>query len=599
MEKETDLHTAAARIEALRAGSGASPIGEGIRRLMEHVDDAEAGQPEAYVFSDLQKYTWLRGGDTGKMPVPLAAELVGKLSAKCEMFLVDVGGEPKFNYMLTELGPEEWLLSTGMPVRFRARVEAWGKPPPEATATVTFLVDGVKKGVREARPESTGKMPVPPAPLVFEHRFARPGEYLIEAVVEGDEHRVDNRRMCLVTVPENVEVLVLDESASSPNLPQVPEPAGGSALPPSAYLVRAIAPPSHPGMERVSRFAAKVIHPSQADYENVERYGAVVLCDTGSLTEALAAKLEGYVSDGGALWLFLGPRVNVYQYNKLLLREGKGLLPCRLAGQTAEGQDEHALRFGQSTHPALAVLTGSGGSDASFLHHMDIELQAGARVVLALSNGAPALVEKGFGRGKVLLANTTAGVEWTRLPATAEFPILVQELLRYLVGSPDAGVNLSVGDRFESPVFVSTQHLMLRHPDGRRERVTPRLGTHSGRNVSPDRKDAWLMTFAGTQQQGLYEIVDAPPEALPRLRFVVNQMPQEGDLSRLSAGEVRDALGGAWRPIGPEVPLEEFAARLHAVTELAPEVLWLLAAVLAAESFLAVRFGRRRRGAAA
>jgi hypothetical protein len=345
-------------------------------------------------------------------------------------------------------------------------------------------------------------------------------------------------------------------------------------------------------MERVSRFAAKVIHPSQADYENVEKYGAIVLCDTGALSEALAAKLEGYVADGGALWLFLGPRVNVYQYNKLLLKEGNGLLPCRLAAPKAPAGDFGFRISDSGFQSAISNLQSAiTNPDARFLSHMEAELQAGARVVLSLSDGAPALVEKGFGRGKVLLANTTAGVEWTRLPATAEFPILVQEMLRYLVGSPDAGVNLNVGDRFESPVFVSTQHLMLRHPDGRRERVTPR--------PRGDRKDAWTMTFAGTQQQGLYEIVDAPPEALPRLRFVVNQPPQEGDLSRLSAGEVREALGGAWRPIGPEVPLEEFASRLHAVTELAPEVLWLLAAVLAVESFLAVRFGRRRRGGAA
>ena len=576
---ETDLHTAAARLEALRPGSGAAPISDGLawaaERLGERIADGlpairrnpPGGQAELYVFSDFQKLTWLRGGAAGVL------KLFADLSARCETFLVDVGGQPRFNYMVTGLRPEEWLMSTGMPVRFRAVVEAWA-PPKDARATVTFLVDGVKKDVREVRPAEQ------PVPLVFEHRFARApragersGEYVVEAVLEGDEHRVDNRRICLCTVPESVPVLILDEAAD------------GQA---SSYLARALAPPSPPGMERVSRFSAKVAHPSQLDYENVGNYAAVVLADTGALTEAMAAKLEAYAADGGALWLFVGPRANLYQYNKLLFRDGKGVLPARLVGRAAAQAEAPYIRFGESTHPALAQLTGRGDKDAGVVGYMDLELASDARVVLALSNQAPAVVEKSFGRGKVLLTNTTAGVDWTVLPATAEFPILVQELMRYLVGSPDAAVNLSVGDRFQEPVFVSAQHLLLRHPDGRKERLTPRQ--------RGGRKDAWAVSFDGTRQQGVYEFVDTPPEVLPRLRFAVNQKPEESDLTRLSEADFRDAFGGAGRWIGPGVPVEEIVAKLHSVTELTPGVLWLLVLLLAGESLLAARFGRRREG---
>jgi len=557
VEDETDLHTAAARVEALRPGSGAAPITDGLAWVKERL--GESGRAELYVFSDFQKLTWTRDG--------AAPKLFADLSSRCETFLVDVGGQPRFNYMLTDLRPEEWLMSTGMPVRFRATVEAWA-PPKDARATVTFLVDGVKKDVREVRP---GEQPVP---LVFEHRFARAGEYVVEAVLEGDEHRVDNRRICLCTVPESVPVLILDETADGQE---------------SSYLARALAPPSPPGMERVSRFVAKVVHPSQLDYENVGNYAAVVLADTGALTEAMAAKLEAYAAEGGALWLFVGPRANLYQYNKLLFRAGKGPLPARLVGKAGSPQgDVPYIRFGESTHPALAQLTGSGDKDAAVLGYADLELASDARVVLSLSNKAPAVVERRFGRGKVLLTNTTPGVEWTLLPATAEFPILVQELMRYLVGSPDAAVNLSVGERFEEPVFVSAQHLLLRHPSGRKERLTPR--------PLAGRTDAWAVSFDGTREQGVYEFVDAPPEVLPRRRFAVNQRPEEGDLTRLSEADFRDAFGGGGRWMGPGVPVEEIVAKLHSVTELTPGVLWALVLLLAGESLLAARFGRRRGG---
>jgi len=596
LENETDLRTAAARIEGLRAGSGASPITDALARVEDHLKRGGDSQPELYVFSDFQAHTWTRRG-AGTMA---ASQLLGEVTAQCETFLVDVGGRPEVNYMLTDFRPDEWLTSAGMPVSFRAVIETWGKPSGDATATVTFLVDGVKKDVRETRP--TGG----PTSVVFERRFTRPGEYLVEAVLEGDEHRIDNRRFCLCTVPESVRVLVLDETA--PAMPGNGVEANGDASPAagadgypeelareSVFLARAIAPPSHPGMERVSRFSAKVIHPVRVDYENIGEYAAVVLADTGMLSEPLVAKLKNYVADGGALWIFAGERVNLYQYNKLLFEEGEGLLPCRFVS-TVAAQDAGAagnpgglphVRFGKSVHPALARLTDYGSEDARFLRYMELELKPDARVVLALSNGAPTLVEQEFGRGKVLASSSTAGVGWTYLPATAEFPILVQELMRYLVGRPDAAVNLSVGDRFEEPVFVSTQHLLLRHPDGHKERLTPRQ--REGRD------DAWVVSFDGTRQQGVYEFVDTVPGVLPRHRFVVNQEPEEGDLSRLSRNDVRDAFGGSWQWIGPEVPVEELAAKLHTVTGLAPGILWALAAVLGIESLLAARFGRRRR----
>ncbi|MCX7804672.1 MAG: hypothetical protein N3A38_05720, partial [Planctomycetota bacterium] len=502
-----------------------------------------------------------------------------------------------FNYMLTDLQPEDRLMSTGLPVRFRARVELWGKPPEGSAASVTFVVDGAKKDVREVR-VSDGS-----ASLVFEHRFAKAGEHLVEAVLEGDEHRVDNRRMYLCSVPESVPVLILDESA--------PDESGGAAGPApeaadrtgsrladrldfqSAYLARAIAPTTHPAGERVSRFSAKAIPVSRIDYENLDSYSAVALMDCGNLSEAAAAKLEGYVADGGTLWIFLGPRVNAYQYNRFLWREGRGLLPCRIKDGASvaspDPKDAPLIKFGESTHPALTELAGMGSPDARVLRYMNLETEGGGRTVATLSNGTPAILEKDVGRGKVILVNTTAGVEWTMLPATMEFAIMVQDMLRYSIGNPDASVNLNVGDVFEEPVFVTAQHLLLRCPDGRKERLTPRK--------REDRAAAWTVAFAGTRQQGVYEFMDVSREVLPRLRFVVNQKPEEGDLSRLSRGDFAQAFGsGAWRWIGPETPVEEFVAKLHSVTELAPGVLAALLAVLAVESYLAARFGRRRGG---
>ncbi|MDP6355924.1 MAG: BatA domain-containing protein [Planctomycetota bacterium] len=582
-ENESDMFTVAARVERLRPGSGASPISEGLDWVLEYLERNNAEGTELYIFSDFQTFTWQPPG--GK-----AAEVSKKLSEisdQCETYLVDMGGNLSFNAIATALKPEEWVMSTGMPVKFQAAVEIWGTPPSDARLWATFLVDGVKKGVQEIEPTKSSSS------LGFEHRFASPGEFVVEVVVEGDEHLVDNRRLYLCSVPESVPVLILDESVMASPMPG----AGGrngaksgteATERDSSFFARAISPTTRPGMEKVSRFSSKVVHPSRIAYENLRGYGAAVVTDLSNLDESTVAKLEKYVADGGVLWLFLGPRVNIYDYNKALFKDGRGLMPAKLVSKAAalSGKEPPFVKFGESSHPALAELADSVGKDARFIGFFQLEKQPGTRTVLSLSDGTPAVMEKEYGRGKVLLTNTTVGLEWTFLPATVEFPIMVQELLRYLAGSPDASVNLTVGDSFEQPVRISTQHMLLRHPDGSKERLTPRKRT--------DDQDSWYVRFDRTRQQGLYE-VNAVAEALPRRRFIVNQSSAEGDLTRLSSAEFSEAFGsGGWTWLGREIPVVTFASNLHSVTELAPPILWSLMLILSVESFLALRFGKRR-----
>jgi hypothetical protein len=235
----------------------------------------------------------------------------------------------------------------------------------------------------------------------------------------------------------------------------------------------------------------------------------------------------------------------------------------------------------------LARLAGDERAALSQYVKLNVEKMSDqARVIVPLSNGEPLIVERPFGRGRAILVTTTAGTDWTRLPAVAQYAILVQELLRYVVGNPDADVNLNVGDLFQQPVFVSTQHLLLRYPDGIKDRLLP---ARSG-----DDDQAYTLLFDRTTQQGLYEI-ETIEEVLPRRRFVVNQSPVEADLVRMDKADFAEAFpSGGWTWIGPETAIEEFTAELHTVTELSPWIFWALAAMLATETLLAWRFGRRR-----
>ncbi|MEX0702256.1 MAG: BatA domain-containing protein [Planctomycetales bacterium] len=578
VDGEKDLHTAAAKVEALSAGAGAASIAPALDWVKDRIEQQKLAAAEIYVFSDFQKHTWKREGDQS------VVQGLKELDGRCETYMVDVGGQPQFNYVVTDLRPEEFVLSAGMELRFQAAVAVRGTlPDDKQQAPVTFLVDGIKKAVQEV--DLSGGS----AALTFQHRFPGAGEYLVEVTVDGDDHRVDNSRMYICRVPDDVRVLVLDESVDATEDPNRFE---------SLFLTTAMRPATHAGLEKLSHFQVKTISPLKFKFENLAEYGTVVLTDLSRLDQGLVETLEAYVDGGGTLWMFAGPKMNLYDYNRQLYRDGKGLLPAHLAEKATapvSGDDVLVLQYGESQHAALrgAFPRTAGNREFNVEEYVKLDIDprqdSSTQVVVPFSNGEPGIVEKRFGQGRTLLFATSCDFEWTFLPASWDFPTLVQELLRYSVGNPDRGVNLDVGQPFEQPVYVSMQHLLLRRPDGSKERLTP--------TARRDESDLFQVNFDETTQQGLYRI-ETIDEVLPRRRFVVNQPSQadEGDLDRLAQKDFADTFSSSsgWRWMGPEVTIDDFAKNLHTVTEIAPWILWLLGGVLAIESFLAWRFGRRR-----
>ena len=205
------------------------------------------------------------------------------------------------------------------------------------------------------------------------------------------------------------------------------------------------------------------------------------------------------------------------------------------------------------------------------------------RPVAFLSNQQPAICERTFGQGKVMVVNTSADASWSYLVYTSEYIVLMQELMRYLVDAPDRAVNLRIGDAFRQPVLLSSQYLLLRRPDLSKVRIAPVPQGH-----------LWRIAFEDTRQQGIYE-VDTTAEVMPRRRFVVNMVATEGDLTRLDVEEFRRELTQAganyW---GPDKAIQRAVAARHAVTEFAWLFLWGLFLLLGVETLLATRFGRRR-----
>jgi len=699
---EKDRHTAAARIEALNPGSCSARMAQGLAWIKQALvtretqkareaeerekakkrerkkkleegyteeqlaqEEAEAGaadeeeleeKTEIYIFSDFQKTTWPGADGT------TIRESLAELSGANDLYLVDVGGVHKFNYIVTDVQPSERILSARMPVTFRVDVDVKSETaediPEDATATLTLLVNGKPKPPIELG-RITGK-----TTRTFVHTFEEDGEYVVKAVLDGDQHRGDNEFRYVAQVPDSLRVLILDDTAEDP-------------APESFFLQKAVFPEWQRGLPKVSHFSAHATVPWKIVYENLdfavreyketpeetearvkkwererdrklaegytkeelageeaevkkptstfktEGYVGIIVLGSEQLREDIVARLAQYAANGGNLWFFLGEKVKPASYNPLMYREEekneKGelvreelkLLPCRLVGRpravvpTPPGPGEEP----EPVVPAFAKAKVEGtpavpdfnqrpvGEWGVVRKYMDLEVpdpkdDPEVKVFLRFSDDQPALVRRKFGRGQVWLANMTAGLGWWDLPARPEFLVFVQTFLRHVIGDPDGRANLRVGKEFNEWVFASKQQLLLHCPDGRSRRLKPAKGAEI----------PWEIKFRGTEHQGRYVIEPGQAE-LTRCRFVVNHDGRETDLARHTEDDVARDFGAGrpdqWTWVPRKTDLADFVKGLHEETEVAPGLLWTLAAVLAVESFLAARFGRRRGGATA
>jgi Aerotolerance regulator N-terminal/von Willebrand factor type A domain len=600
---------------------------EAVNRLI----DATPSSAEVYLVSDLQRSTW------GASPTDPrdAAELAAKLAQRAEVFVLDTGGENRFNAYVTRFAPQDRVLAVGMDTALAVEVEVRNMPSdgrlwltlfadedraPTPTPTPGSTVEGATATATDAAPAANAKpgkiatreltaddLRGGRAVVTFHHAFAEPGEHLLRVELEGDGLAIDNQRLYLASVPQNVDVLVVDPRHGDD--PTTDGAINGDALASgSAPLTHAIAPAAPPGFDRLSPFAVTVRRPDQVLQLSLDSYAVVVLTNVGRLTDAFVSRLEQYVSDGGRLLIFVGEGVTPYEYNTLLYKGGRGLLPCELVepvgltpaqARQAAAQDPakaDAVLFslayaegGAAPHPAVADVRHFTRRPAppSISRYMRLKLRQSADdaalPVAFYSNHEPAICTRPFGQGRVMLVGTSADASWNYLAYTGEYLVLVQELMRWLVGAPDDAVNLQIGQPFQQPVLLSSQYLLLRRPDYTKVRLAP---TPQG--------DVWRVAYDGTDRQGLYEI-DAGPEFVPRRRFVVNMATSEGDLARLDAAALDETLAASGAHVwGPATAIERNVEARHAVHEYAWLVLWALLAMLAVETLLATRFGRRR-----
>jgi hypothetical protein len=498
-------------VNALPVATLGTDLAAAVIRAEAAVTAGGAPSKEVYVLSDLQD-TGLR--DAGEGPPEGGSEVA--------FFFVSVRPKKVSNRAVTAVQYGTTRPTVGVPFLIRAHVATQGDQT--QPGDVRLYVDGQKVGERRLERLPDGRWVV----NHFHHTFTAGGWHAGYVEITDDALPLDNRRYFAVDVVDTVKVLAVNGAPS--RVPRLDE----------LFFLRAAL---NAGAERGGPITVDAISPADLAARDLKAYRLIILANVESLPAPAVEALEAFADRGGGVLVFLGDRVNKAFYDSELAAEDRlngGLLPGALLRVQGDPNRDGDLGFVSAVayeHPALAPFRDPGFANlwgVTFKAVWKVDPRRSA-VLMRLSTGAPLLLEKPFGKGRVLLFSSTCDRDWTNFPVRPAYLPWLHLRVSYLAQEPAARQGFSTtGDWL--PVAVSSAEAL---PRVLVERFDPEKKTYHtvGPAAATDDPDRPLV-FKEAVLPGVYRF--GTPERRENAPLVaVNLTREESDLTYLG-----DAFGG-------------------------------------------------------
>lgn len=576
----------AERIKKLRPTDGVFDVAGTIDAILssrsgKNGQSEQEGRIALDIISDLRRGDWT---DADGKVTPPVIKAVERFTEKGEIRLLDVGSPPVQNMGVVELESRDRAVVAGVPTTFVARIKNHGPEP----------VDGSKLQVSfqfgETRLDPVwleGTIhPGETAEVTQEFTFRKRGQVVVQAHIPTEVLPGDDTRRLVVHVRKAMRFLLVDGEPD-------PEAYRGE----SDFLAAALMPPGNV----VSGIEVQIV-PEQSFHERLlEDVDGLFLLNVYRLPQDRVKAVEKYVRNGGGLVFFLGDQVDPSVYNTTFYGKGdlagKGLLPLYLLEEEGRSDDYVTLAPPSLDHPAIRFMVGLNELVFRTVHvrrFMSARLQArdDTRVLLNWTdeNASPALAEKSYGKGRVLLWTTSADKEWADLPRSLLYVPLMHELARYIVKPDPSETTHMVGSpvtmRFDPTRMQRVAHLTL--PEELGQSAVPL----SMKEID-GAKGKFEFRYARTPLAGVYTVRYKTPQGEDRLApYALNIDPREGDLrlADRSALVRMDRVSLHRANEGSVLDTDESDR-----TEFWRTLIFLLITFAALETLLAWRFGHHSR----
>ncbi|HKD37203.1 MAG TPA: BatA domain-containing protein [Pirellulales bacterium] len=564
---------------------------DGIKQAL---SSAAYSDKEVVLITDMRRSGW------SKEVTRVANELA---DLRIPLRILDVGDRRTDNVALRKFELEDAIPLPDQPLHLSAEIRNL-TPATIKGSQATLSVDG------DSRPVLLPDLPAgatTAVPLTL--TLDAPGPHALSLSLSKDALPQDDVRYLDVNVRPTVSVLVIDGAPSAQKFESETD-----------FLALAYSVGARPwNVEKLSQFDPRRLVPGGPDVPDV-----LVLANVPSLSTEQVAAVERLVQRGMGVLIFSGDLVDVEQYNARIYRDGKGLLPAKLDRPVDTAATGLVIeKDPQSPLAPLAKLVPEALARIHVKQYATVQLGSktaeGVSVLGRWNNSEnpPAVLQKAFGRGRVLFFTCTAGKKWTDWPLDPTYLLSVRSAALAVARNQEGGDALSAGEAIR--VVLDNNQVVLNPklipPGNERRGASSQAAADSKASELADvvqiekpSPNSTLLRYAKTYRSGIYKLSwrdrgDSeanPGSANPAenkqhertMRFAVNPPPSESDLEPINEKQLGELLGN----LKPTIQRYDTSGANLATP---PREIWrplatILLGLLAVESLFAVWVGRER-----
>ena len=486
LRSTSDRSRLLAAVTGIQPGAGATRYGPALKLAGSILSESALPRREAILITDFQRIGW-QGAEGVRLP------------DGSELRTVPVADSDAANLSVTPVALQRSTFTNQQRITVTAGVVNHGTAPVR-DVDLTLELGGRGVQTKRVNVEPGGSASASFEPVTVAERNVRASVRLPNDALERD-----NVFNFVVSPDEPVRVILAERSGA---------PREGSL-----YLARALAVGESPRFEVTSKNADSL------SAEDLTRASVVVLNDV-AVASSTADRLARFVEGGGGLFVIAGERA-AWSGQVALLPGVPGNAVDRSSGTPAR---LGALEYG---HPALEVFRAPRTGDfaaARFYGYRAVTANPGSQVLARYDDGAPALLERKSGNGRVLMWTSSIDTFWNDLAVRPVYLPLMHRLLRYLGAYSEPSPWRTVGEVVDAPVMLKARTASSRVA------LTP-----SGQRLSLDGEGPEVLELT---EQGFYEIRAQGRDANPSVVVASNVDLAESDMTPLDPKEVAAAAMG-------------------------------------------------------
>jgi hypothetical protein len=414
-----------AAIETAQVGAAATKYGPALKLAGSIISESGLPNKEVVLISDFQRRAWI-GAEGVRLPDGTTLTPVSVVDGA----VANVSITPAVLQRTTVSGQERVTVTAG----------AVNRGPAAVAVSVSLEVDG---RVIQTRPLSLG--PNGSASVSFDP-FAPAAAFTRGSVRLADDRLApDNVFHFVVSPAQRVKVLIVERP--------------GTSRAASLYLSQALGLGDSPAFDVTVRPMDGL---SSADISGA---GVIVLNDV-PVSQVTAERLAAFVKAGGGLFAAFGERATWPAAVEVM-----PAIPGGTADRTRGTPGRvGALEYGHPIFESFRAPRSGDFSSARFYTYRTVSVAPEAQVLARFDDGAPALLERRVGAGRVIAWTSTLDVTWNDLALKPVFLPFIHRVGATLASYTQRPASMTVGDVLPASAGAASagQAVVVVGPGGQR-----------------------------------------------------------------------------------------------------------------------------------